>query len=219
MDVVILAAGMGTRLGVNFNNIPKVLLKFRGKSIIEHTLELLSKKGIKNIYFVVGYEKQKVIDFVESVKNKYNINPKFIHQNYPKGVPHAISLFPDDLSDPFFMMVGDTILDAFPSLASVPSIYVKETEEVLHRGIFEVENGKVKNCFYNRGELKSKGLIDTGLMVLSRKIISYAKSFDYKEEMPFMDLIKYMVDNGEEFNLIKLESDIKHITRLEDLEG
>ena len=56
-------------------------------------------------------------------------------------------------------------------------------------------------------------------MVLSRKIISYAKSFDYKEEMPFMDLIKYMVDNGEEFNLIKLESDIKHITRLEDLEG
>ncbi|MBC7318867.1 NTP transferase domain-containing protein, partial [Candidatus Bipolaricaulota bacterium] len=54
MKVVILAAGVGSRLG---HGLPKALVKLcDNKTILDHQLENLKSVGLENIRVVVGYK-------------------------------------------------------------------------------------------------------------------------------------------------------------------
>lgn len=55
MKAIILAAGMGTRLGLLTKNKPKSLVKVNGIPIIERQLKYLNEKGIYDITVVTGY--------------------------------------------------------------------------------------------------------------------------------------------------------------------
>ena len=55
MNVLILAAGIGRRLGRHANNQPKCLLEFGGKTLLRRHLEILYYYGIKAITIVTGF--------------------------------------------------------------------------------------------------------------------------------------------------------------------
>lgn len=74
---VILAAGMGSRLGNYTRDIPKCLLQFCGRSLIEHQVSALRSAGVHDISVVRGYQGHKIkIDGV-----KYFDNPLFDSTN------------------------------------------------------------------------------------------------------------------------------------------
>ena len=52
LDVVILAAGKGTRMN---SNLPKVMHKIAGKPMIEHVVDCASSLGTEHIHLVVGH--------------------------------------------------------------------------------------------------------------------------------------------------------------------
>jgi len=54
MNAVILAAGIGRRFGPLKDNIPKCLIRIKGKPILDHQLELLKRNGICKISIVIG---------------------------------------------------------------------------------------------------------------------------------------------------------------------
>ncbi|MBF8269222.1 MAG: ADP-glucose pyrophosphorylase [Gammaproteobacteria bacterium] len=58
MKVVILAAGIGNRLGPNSDNKPKCLLQFEGISLLRQHLDNLSKSSVTEIVIVYGYQKE-----------------------------------------------------------------------------------------------------------------------------------------------------------------
>ncbi len=60
MKVIILAAGMGTRLGSYTENLPKGMLDIYGKSIIQRQIEQFRDYGLKDISIVRGYEYDKI---------------------------------------------------------------------------------------------------------------------------------------------------------------
>ena len=60
MRAVILAAGKGTRMGKYTQNLPKGMLNFRGKTLIERQIETLRSAGISDIAIVTGYEADKI---------------------------------------------------------------------------------------------------------------------------------------------------------------
>ena len=49
MKAMILAAGFGTRLKPITDNLPKPLFPVLNRPILEHTLQFLSKQGIREI--------------------------------------------------------------------------------------------------------------------------------------------------------------------------
>ncbi|MDP3734742.1 MAG: phosphocholine cytidylyltransferase family protein [Nanoarchaeota archaeon] len=70
MKALILAAGIGSRLGDITKDLPKCLVPVCGKPILEYQLDALLENGIIDIIIVVGYQKEKIFQFIAS-KPKY----------------------------------------------------------------------------------------------------------------------------------------------------
>ena len=75
MRVIILAAGMGTRLRPLTDDKPKSLVEVNGEPMIERQLRFLKEKGIEDIIIVTGYMAEKF----EYLKEKYGV--KLIHND------------------------------------------------------------------------------------------------------------------------------------------
>lgn len=64
MQAIILAAGMGKRLGDLTRNNTKCMVKVNGVALIDRLLTQLSKLNIKRVIIVIGYEGQKLKDYI-----------------------------------------------------------------------------------------------------------------------------------------------------------
>lgn len=60
MKAIILAAGQGTRLKKYTENLPKGMLSFQGKTIIERQIETYRRCGIEDIIIVTGFAADKI---------------------------------------------------------------------------------------------------------------------------------------------------------------
>ena len=68
MQAIILAAGMGKRLGDLTKNNTKCMVEVNGVTLIERMLSQLSLLDLSRVIIVVGYEREKLITFIG---NKY----------------------------------------------------------------------------------------------------------------------------------------------------
>ena len=82
LDIVILAAGKGTRMG---SPLPKVLSNLAGRPLLAHVLETASKLKRCKLHVVVGHEAKKV-------KQAFSSNKKinWIKQSKQLGTGHAV---------------------------------------------------------------------------------------------------------------------------------
>jgi len=60
MKVIIMAAGVGSRLAGISNDQPKCLLRAGGESLIKRIVRLCNQKGLFNIHVVTGYKSEKI---------------------------------------------------------------------------------------------------------------------------------------------------------------
>ncbi len=67
MQAVILAAGMGKRLKELTQNNTKCMIKVNGVTLIDRMLHQIERKGFSRIVIVVGYEGQKLIDYIATL--------------------------------------------------------------------------------------------------------------------------------------------------------
>ena len=85
MQGLMLAAGMGKRLGKYTKNNTKCMVKVGDKTLIERTCEALKAAGINKLIMVVGYESENLKKFMnENIKNMEIIfidNPDYAKSN------------------------------------------------------------------------------------------------------------------------------------------
>lgn len=79
MQAIILAAGMGKRLKELTQNNTKCMVKVNGITLIERMLHQIEKQGVSKIIIVVGYEGQKLIDYIHTL----DIKTEIIYINNP----------------------------------------------------------------------------------------------------------------------------------------
>ena len=79
MKAIILAGGLGTRLGTLTDKIPKPMVQIDNKPIIWHIMSLYAKHGIKDFIIALGYKGQVIKDFFLNYKENisdFKINLK-----------------------------------------------------------------------------------------------------------------------------------------------
>jgi|LSQX01.1.fsa_nt_gb choline kinase len=74
MQALILAAGMGTRLGKYTEKIPKCMIEISNISLIERVAESLIAAGIERLVVVVGYKSSVLSTFIKDRLDKFHVD-------------------------------------------------------------------------------------------------------------------------------------------------
>lgn len=93
MKALILAAGQGTRLKKYTENLPKGMLRFMGKTIIERQIELYRNCGIQDLIVVRGY----AADQIPYEGVTYYTNEDYANTNMVESLMAAKAEFDTDM--------------------------------------------------------------------------------------------------------------------------
>jgi len=101
MKAILLAAGASRRLQPLTKDTPKCLIRIGEKSIIEHQLDAVEAAGIEEAVIVVGYLKEKIVNFIgheyRGIRRiSYIENPDFALTNTIYSLYLARDCFIDD---------------------------------------------------------------------------------------------------------------------------
>ena len=81
MKLVIVAAGQGTRLRPLTDKVPKCMVPFRGKPIVDHLLDTAHVCGIQEIAIVHGYKAEVLEDHLRQREVRFFHNAEFASTN------------------------------------------------------------------------------------------------------------------------------------------
>src|SRR5438045_3105028 len=108
---VLLAAGRGTRMRELSAELPKPMIKVRGKPILLHIVEGLQAAGIKNFLIIVGYHADAVRDYFGD-GTCFGLQIKYVIQVVQDGTGRVVELARDFVGQsPFILSYGDILVD------------------------------------------------------------------------------------------------------------
>ncbi len=91
MKAIILAGGLGSRLGNLTESIPKPMVKIDNKPIIYHIMSSFSKYGINDFIIALGYKSEVIKDYFLNFKERnsnFNINLNSGNIKYFNDIPN-----------------------------------------------------------------------------------------------------------------------------------
>lgn len=210
MQAIILAAGMGRRLGEYTQGNTKCMLEVNGVKLIDRALESLLEAGISRVVLVVGYKAQNVIDYVG---NSYKGMPIVYVTNavYDKtNNIYSLYLAKDYLlQEDTILLESDLIYDAsiikklvedpFPNLALVAKYETwMDGTMVRINDANEILNFVPKIAFR---------YADVDLYYKTVNIYKLSKDFSSTKYVPFLDAYSKAVGNNEYYeNVLRIIS-------------
>ena len=200
---VILAAGEGRRCRPLTQTRSKVMLPVGNRPIMEHVIRALAANDIKDIYVVVGYQKERVMDYFEDGVD-FGVAITYIEQNELLGTAHALRKAESHIDEEFLVVNGDNLIDkrAVNELISAKGDNVILAALRRHTGdygVLIVDNGAVKEIIEKPGRPCS-GILNTGAYKFSPEVFDALKRAPISEqgsyELP--DTIMQMIREGED---------------------
>jgi len=145
MQVVLLAAGEGTRMRPLTTALPKPMLPVADRPLVAHNADAAVEAGASELIVVVGYESEAVREyFGESYRG---VPVEYAVQNEQLGTAHAVDCAREHLDGPFAVLNGDDLYDTESLTALLtadgPTVGTYRVEDPTSYGVFEVENGTV----------------------------------------------------------------------------
>ncbi len=237
---LIIAAGLGSRLKKHTENLPKCMLDFGGKTLLQRQLDSYKKNGINDISLIRGYKKEKInykgIKYFENkdYKNNNILNSIFYAEKAISG--NIIISYSDILFD---SSVVERTLSSNHDISVVVDIDwrgyyvgrkdhpVSEAENVIFNSNNEVEKiGKI-----NTGNEEVHGefigmikLSNRGTEIFKEHFHRLKKSYWNKpfqrakifQKAYLTDFIQELVDIGIKVHCVIIESGWKEIDTVED---
>ena len=223
-SAVILAGGLGSRLGDLVKKIPKPALKINGKAFIFNIIENIIKYKVKEIIICVGY-KYKVLKKI--VGTSYNGVPIIYSiESEPLGTGGAIyNALPLIKSNYFFLLNGDSLfkvnlkkLKKFSLFKnSDVSFYLKKVSDSSRFGKVAIDNQGRVIKFLGKNH-QGGGFINGGVYYVNKKVLNHyegEKNFSFEDE-----ILKKQYNSLQMFGLISRKKfiDIGIVTDLKKFE-
>ena len=211
MQAIILAAGMGRRLGEYTKDNTKCMLPVNGVRLIDRLLVQLSKQDLNRVVIVVGYQRQNLIDYIGNrydgqLKIEFVENPIYDKTNNI----YSLALAKDKLQeDDTLLIESDLIFDdgmfslltknPYPNLALVAK-YETWMDGTMVR--LDADNNIVnfvpKAAFdYNETDSYYKTV----------NIYKFSREFSQTKYVPFLEAYSKAVGNNEYYeNVLRIIS-------------
>ncbi|OBA21484.1 putative mannose-1-phosphate guanyltransferase [Metschnikowia bicuspidata var. bicuspidata NRRL YB-4993] len=114
MKAIILVGGYGTRLRPLTLTLPKPMVEFGNRPMIQHQIEALAEAGVTDIVLAVSYKAEVMEALLEEYKAMYGINISCSKEEEPLGTAGPLKLAEKILKkddSPFFVLNSDVICD------------------------------------------------------------------------------------------------------------
>jgi D-glycero-alpha-D-manno-heptose 1-phosphate guanylyltransferase len=206
---MILAGGKGTRLRSVLPNAPKPLAPVNGAPFLFVLMELLERKGVREVVILSGY----MADVLEqTVSQCYRGSLRFIfsREDSPLGTGGAVRNAAHLASDPTLLVNGDTFFDGnlvalslFHEITSadVTLSLVRVPDSGRYGSVETDEAGRILRFVEKRPGPPSPGLINAGFTLCSRDFL-----MSLPEDGPFSmetDIFPRAVSEGRIFGLVQ----------------
>ena len=138
MKAILLAAGEGLRLSPLTEKTPKPLLKILGETILERTINNLSKCGVEGFIIITNYKEEKIKEYIQNRFPSFDI--VFVHQPEIKGTGNAFLLAKNHIQDDFFIGVNGDCIYSFPLIEQTVEAARKNTVSIGGKLVTDPEN-------------------------------------------------------------------------------
>jgi dTDP-glucose pyrophosphorylase len=196
---IIMAGGLGSRLGTLTQNTPKPLLPVGGKPVIARIAEQLKNHGIEEIYISINYKGSQIKKwFEENPINGAQIS--YLEEKEFLGTAGALSLLPNKPSNPFIVINGDIISPVnFGSLLEFHQQSHKSMTLCTREFNFQVPYGVLKlngSQLISIEEKPSQNIfINAGIYVINPELLKYIPE---KNRFDMPELINIAIKEGNE---------------------
>lgn len=205
MQAIILAAGMGRRLGELTQNNTKCMLEVNGIKLIDRYLRQLAKYNLNRIVVVVGYEGHKLINYIQD--NYANKNIEFVNNPiYDKtNNIYSLALAKD------YLCADDTILlesDLIVEDAIIDRLFCNPGKDLALVARYEqwMDGTMVKiddNCrilqFIPKSGFRYEEVDEYYKTV---NIYKFSREFSSKQYIPFLDAYCKVMGNNEYYEQV-----------------
>lgn len=216
MQAIILAAGMGKRLKELTRNNTKCMVEVNGVSLIDRMLHQIDKQELSQIVIVVGYEGEKLINYIETLNIKtpivYVNNPIYDKTNniYSLSLAKEYLCKDDTLlfeSDLIFedSVIKELIDDSRPTLALVDKYESWMDGTCVKLGDDDTIEAFVPGKKFKFDEIKS--------YYKTVNIYKFGKHFSETHYVPFLDAYSKALGDNEYYEQV-----LRVITMLDDPE-
>ena len=173
MDVLIPAAGRGTRLGERTETQPKGLVEIAGQPLLAHVFETAIDAGADKLVVVIGYEGAQIVDHFGDAFAGVPIT--YVHQRERLGLGHAVLQSEPHIDGSFPLLNGDKVFagSVAPAVSAATAegvdgaLAVEEvsTGEASTTGVLELDGDRVAGLVEKPDDPPST-LVTTGCYVL-----------------------------------------------------
>lgn len=193
---VILAGGLGTRLGLK--GIPKPMVEIGGKPLIEHQVILLKKFGISRIIACTGHLSEKIEESLGD-GSRLGVQMEYSREKKPLGTAGCLKKADSLLDGDFLVVYGDVMLNMdlgrfvrfHEQNSGVATIVVHPNGHPHDSDLVEVGADSKVTGFLNKPHpagLAYRNLVNAGLYLFKPKMLDYIESEKFsdiaKETLP-----------------------------------
>lgn len=174
MQAVILAAGKGTRMNHLTQNSNKTMLRVKGKTVLEHKIEILPKE-IDEIIFVIGYHGNQIKKHFGSTFGGRKV--RYVVQKRLNGTGGAIHRAKKMLRGKFLVLMGDDLYSQKDLEKLIKYDLAVLGYEVKNPGQFGViktnKKGNMVDIIEAPHRSRKYRLANTAVYVLNKKFFTY----------------------------------------------
>jgi NDP-sugar pyrophosphorylase family protein len=109
MQAVILAGGLGTRLGPLTRKVPKPMVPVAGVPYLEHQLRLLAHQSFRDVLLLTGYLGEQ-IESCFGNGARLGMRLRYARETQPQGTGGALRDARRHLAETFLLLYGDSLL-------------------------------------------------------------------------------------------------------------
>ena len=225
MLAVILAGGKGVRMLPLTKEIPKAMVKLKGKPLLEWIILELKNAGVNKLAIVVGYKKEKIIEYFGNSFAGLPIT--YVEQKRALGTAHALLQAKDVAKDErqFIACHGDVIAKGTDIKrlidAEGKAVVALRLEKNAERfGVIEVKHNKIVSIVEKPKGIK-EALVNAGLYKFDSSIfelLSKLKRNRARNEYELTDALKKLVEKNE-LHYVIIKQKVLDIGTIQDLEN
>ncbi len=194
LPVIIMAGGFGTRLKPLTNVLPKPLIPFQEKTIIEHIFDRFHNHGCNVFFISLNYKAELIKYYLQEQQLPYELH--YFKEDKPMGTAGSLSLLRGRIKETFFVTNCDILIEQdyseileFHQLNSneITIVAALKTYSIPYGTIISGDNGKLLEL-KEKPEITFK--INSGMYVLEPHLISEIPTNEFFHITQLIDKVK-----------------------------